>query len=92
MPAGLQVFGADGVLEIDLGQRTGRILGKVTSGVVAGAITVPEFSQGIPFYTVSLFNPGVTIFGPAVTISGTTLSWDFGFPSRESAIITYGVR
>jgi len=90
--AGLQVFGADGKLQVDIGQRIGRIIGKFNTGTSPGSITVPDFAQGSPFYLISLFNSGVTVFGPVVTISGTTLSWTFDRTPAEAGLITYGVR
>lgn len=95
MPAGLQVFNAQGVDILDITSNLGLHLGTIETGTKAGSIVVPGFAQGTPFYMIQGENPAYagTNAVPNVTISGTTLSWSwphqYGYFS--SVIIIYGI-
>ncbi|MDE1917675.1 MAG: hypothetical protein KGJ57_18150 [Sphingomonadales bacterium] len=98
--AGLQVFGADGVLRLDTEDATALILGQFTTGSGhgdSGSINDANLSLGTPFwYVISLAWPSGGFayvgYGPAVSISGNTVSWSWPHGDNGAvATIVYGV-
>lgn len=90
--AGMQVFNSAGAVVFDssTNKRYGRILGSVSVPEGGkGSRSVPEFSQGTPFYLTNSM-PGdfsVLPFAVRVNFSGTTISWEVA----RAAVIYYGV-
>lgn len=83
MPAGIQLFDANGNLHLDFTDRITKLLGQIdVSG--DGDLVVPEFSQGTPFYFTSPLgllgsNGWAPLFKrwPVITFNGTTMSWRY---------------
>lgn len=96
MPAGLQVFNADGVDILDITSNVGLYLGVIEVQTYGGSIVVPGFSFGTPFYMIQQESitygfPGYEAI-PFVTISGNTLSWSWSqYGSFEPITIIYGI-
>lgn len=90
MPAGLQVFNADGSLQIDIDSRLLRTLTHVSTGTTDGSATVIGAAQGsVVGIAVDSPESGVT---PTVTNSGTTVSWSFGSaPSGDRRAVTLDI-
>lgn len=100
MPQGLQVWNAAGVLELDLGTRTGRVVGVIDytpSSSNPQLVTIPRVSgetcwcyalhSGNGFVAAAITNPAGTALDP----NGNTLSISRqGFTSGACAIV-YGV-
>lgn len=103
MPTGFQVFDASGNLQVDITDRLTRVIGQVSTGSAAGAISVPAWdgSYGTPWVFVQQRNQSADQFGKrtvSATISGTTLSWTFEPSTGPAAswavlpaVIIYGV-
>lgn len=76
MPQGLEVYGPNGELEVHVGSRMTRMLGRVIDAN-AGSLNDPQLTQGSPFVAPILNLNGLmyprTV--PAATISGQTVSW-----------------
>ena len=80
MPAGLQVWDANGALILDTSTRVGTLIGSVNTGAVNGAIAVSLIGEPLfvvkqlsfPLYTVYIF--------PNVSIAGGVLSWVYPPP------------
>ena len=88
MTAGFQAFNAQGEVLVDVNTRIARVIDRVSSGAVAGSRVVDAFSQGRPWYMVTL-EAGINVTdGPQCRISGNTLSWS---ASINPGLITYGV-
>lgn len=82
MPAGLQVWGADGSPKVDITTRLPRFLGTYFAGAGAsGTITHPGLLTGQPecFCTMHATGiatwPGDNLVPPAVSFSGDTMSY-----------------
>lgn len=76
MPQGLQIWNADGSVQLDTSIRTGVELGSITF-TAAGSAVVPKFALGEPFFLLNkfgLWDTGIYT-KPVVSISGTTISW-----------------
>ena len=76
MPAGIQVFNADGSLQFDLDNRILRTLTSVLTGTNDGSITVSNASER-QLIAVEVSPPasGVT---PTTSVSGNQVAWSFG--------------
>lgn len=72
MPAGLQVWRADGTISLDTTTLLGRIFGavQVAQGQQSGIISHPQFQFGIPF-GIPLFDVGQSNFGQTASLSTT---------------------
>lgn len=95
---------ATGQVTLSITDRITRGLGAVYTGTSNGSITVPEFSQGEPWYfcsaPIEIFNAQR---GPRITRSGNVLSWDWDYPggtrttgegpplTRVPGLISYGI-
>lgn len=91
MPQGLQVWNADGSLQIDTNTNLGRFLGTVETGGVNGSLDVPGFAQGTPWFLVMLLGvASYNTFVPQVTIAGNTISWNYT-SGNFNALIYFGV-
>lgn len=97
MPIGLEIFEPDGQT-LFIGQRTGRVLGMVTTGTADGSYVDASLLEGTPFYQIvstDSIGSGLDVYGPGVSVSGSTLQWLFdpGTPGarRRPAVIVYGV-
>lgn len=94
MEAGLQIFDSQGSLIVDVGSRLARFMGSVNTGNHSGAIHVPGFNTGEPFYVSLLNTPTIlgTVAGPTIWTSGLTLHWAFDLHRPQSPVtIIYGV-
>lgn len=91
MQSGLQLFLANGAIQLDLSRRLPRQLGVANlSGASSGSITVPEFSNAQGWFTPLLGALRTTITLPIVRIEGNVLRWEW--PSgRAGAPIIYGI-
>lgn len=82
MAGGLQIFGADGRLFVDMSSSISQHQGDVITGAGNGSIQMPNLPAGKQrFYIVS---PVVDLQQwrgkkPGVTVSGNTLSWQYQF-------------
>ncbi|AEO14589.1 hypothetical protein MT_57045 [Pseudomonas phage phiPto-bp6g] len=77
MPAGLQLFYANGGVNLDTSTGIPRYLG-ITPSVFSGSVQVPEWSTQRPWYVVHRDVSGqspLNVDYLTVTVSGTTLSW-----------------
>jgi hypothetical protein len=77
MPAGLQIFNADGSLQFDTTKRVMRFLTVVATGTSNGSATVSGLNQGTPIAVVGTGSESNNN-SPNVTFSGDTVSWDWG--------------
>lgn len=95
MPHGLKIWDELGNVVLDTSVRVGRIIGRVNSGTTAGSVSVPDFSQGTPWFIVQpITSASFTSEVPNVTISNNTLSWTFPLSpdyTPINSIISYGV-
>ncbi|MCY1197858.1 hypothetical protein D3C85_1700840 [compost metagenome] len=95
MPAGLQVFNADGSLQFDSSTRLTRVLGYLWAGSNGSHID-DQLWRGAPFYFIaptSMVSIDSYANFPQVSISGNTVSWWFTNPNSEfntGAVIYYG--
>lgn len=82
MPQGLQIFNADGSLQIDTNDSITRFLTRITVPVSDGSVTIPGLNTGRPFYILMATNHLAEnprqLYPPVISISGTTLSWTWG--------------
>lgn len=100
MPQGLQVWGEDGSLVVDVTSRLTKILGSVNTGTSSGSISLSNLpiSGEIWYFSIGNFSsvPNPYAMPPKITLSGTTLSWyvESGIPNylKAPATIFYGVR
>lgn len=94
MPAGLQVWDANGVLVLDITDSLAKTIGTITTQhQVAGSITVPDVEGGTRAFVVKRAAPpmGLEWYAGArtdVTVSGRTISWTAGL---GPITFTYGV-
>lgn len=84
MPAGLQVWRADGSVSLDTTTLLGRIFGaiNVAQGQQSGIISHPQFALGTPF-GVPLFDVGNSNFGQAASLSTTVSMPNFQVIGNE---------
>jgi hypothetical protein len=90
MPAGIEVYGPTGVLQISITTRLVRISGTITTTAnVAGSVTV--VGSGTPFYyakdpnSAGMFSNATY---PEFTLNGNVISWT---AATRSLIIDYGL-
>jgi len=97
MPVGMEIYGPDGSTWLSMTTKFCRFFGYV---VVSdnGSMSIPEFSQGTPFYVVSPIDSTSPDGGhkPVVTVSGITMSWAYLFAPQAGRYkvtcrIYYGV-
>lgn len=75
MPAGIQIFNADGSLQFDTTNRIFRVLTVQDVGSTnTGSVTVTNNSGSVNVVAQPLSDTGTD---PAVTVSGSTVSWDY---------------
>jgi hypothetical protein len=96
MPAGIQIFDAQGVLIVDITDNLPRFIGSVYTGTSPGSIAIPAFSGGRGFaYSTDTTDtyPGDAVNRPIfqVTTSGISWSWGSGPPAIRPTTILYGV-
>lgn len=87
MPAGFEVYNADGSLQFDLTSRLFRTLTFQTVAGVAGSVNIPAAAgQGtiVPVGIVTSSGDGVA---PALSVAGTTVSWGAGLASRVNVLV-----
>lgn len=76
MPAGLEIYNADGSLQISIDSRLLRTLSAITTGTSDGSVVASGATQGsVVGVATNVPADGVT---PTVTNSGTNVSWSFG--------------
>lgn len=89
MPAGIQVFNADGTVQLDMSTRLFRTLAVTATTSSSGSTVVPGLSTaGTP---VAIIATGADAGGgdtKEVTFSGDTVSWTSG-PASEIYIMVY---
>lgn len=82
MPAGMQVFGPDGRLYVDLTYNISQHAGSVDTGGGAGSIALPTLPAGKRYfyYIVALSGTGENkgVY-PGVTITGNMMTWQYQF-------------
>lgn len=82
MTAGLQIFNADGSLQMDIGSRTLRLITALDVSTATGSTTQPNLSTGVAL--VGVIPVDYMKKTPTITRSGNTVSWDFtGIPVGE---------
>lgn len=91
MPAGLQVWDANGQMIVDTSTRLGRIVGVADITTATGSIIDANFADGAPFWVALPASNTSPSFGPKFTFSGTTLSWDFEGRTVSTHRVVYGV-
>jgi len=75
MTSGIEIYGADGSLQIGVDSRLLRTLTSVVTGTSDGSVSVPGAVQGtVVGVATNVPSDGVT---SQVTSSGTTVSWSF---------------
>lgn len=82
MPAGMQVFGPDGRLYVDLTYNISQHLGFVETGGQAGSTSLPLLPAGKRYfyYVTSVGGTGQNKGKyPGVTISGNSMTWQYQF-------------
>lgn len=80
MPAGLEVYNADGSVSFTTDTITGRYLGSFFTGTVNGSVFVSGFAGGSPWFFSAKGAGGddtTVVCVPFITINGTTISWSF---------------
>lgn len=80
MPAGLQVFDAQGNIVLDATHRIGKIIVSINTGTTNSSIVVPDLANaGQPFtYTTVDADYFAEWYAyPDIKITGTTVSWTF---------------
>ena len=78
MPAGIQLFHADGSINVDTSTGIPRYLG-VTDPAWSGSINVPEWATQRPWIVVhrdSITRSPLNVDYLTVSVSGTTLTWN----------------
>jgi hypothetical protein len=94
MPGGLQVFNADGSLQLDISDSLSKIVGAFNIAAnVAGSVGVPDLAGGSRIFIMKQAQPPLGIAGvnqgrSQITISGRTISWTAG---RDNVTVYYGV-
>lgn len=80
MPAGLQVFGSDGRLLVDMSFSISQHQGDIVTNGAGGSIALPALPPGkrrfyiiVPLVDTQLWKGKK----PSVTVSGDTLSWQY---------------
>lgn len=103
MPAGLQVWDANGRLIVDSGTFGGRVLGSFDASADSGAFTDVRLSgqRVFAFPLPTLVSTTAYALGaqaspyiPRLTVSGATISWQRGtfvYENRGTCIVFYGV-
>ena len=98
MPAGLQIWDANGAIVLDTPNPIGRFLGVVMNVTANGSVTNAKLATGRPFAFPQInftgYEPSDFPDAILISFSGTTLSWTFfeqGPGQRSSANIFYGV-
>lgn len=91
MTSGVQVWDASGNLIFDTPNRTGKVLGVVTTTTANGSVTDPNFAKGAAFWFA--YNNATGHYPPVMSYnSGTnTLSWTWNAGNTDTARIIYGV-
>jgi len=92
MSFGIRVRDEWGNVILDMGMRSGFIIGAVTLSTnnQSGSLADAGLSQGEPFYFLESSSLGA---GPDVTFSGTQMSWQSSDPSNVwGGDIYYGIR
>lgn len=82
MPAGMQVFGSDGRLLVDMSSSISQHQGDAVTNAAAGSIALPALPSGKRrFYIVVPLVDTQLGKGkkPGVTISGNVLSWEYKY-------------
>lgn len=88
MPAGIEVYNADGTLQFDITNRLFRTLSFQTGTGSAGSVTIPGAStQGTIRVAATLTDAGDDAAPPPVTISGNTVSWGAGAASKFNIMV-----
>lgn len=84
MPAGLECYDDEGNVLVSITDRITKVLGTINTNVSNGSLTVPEFSQGRPWFRAAALTQGIANETAAtVTRSGNTLTWFY--PSGSDA-------
>lgn len=83
MTAGCQIFDGGGNLKLQIGDRLGRFVGQVYTGVSNGSFGIPGTNTGEPFFLAvpmdykSQLGAGAIAGYPQFVLSGSTLSWTY---------------
>ena len=86
MPAGFEVYNADGTLQFDVTNRLFRTLSVVAAGTTDGSYTIPAGIVGTVAATVSDASTGSRGLSPTVSIGGGAVTWSFtGIPTDDRA-------
>lgn len=96
MPAGFEVWDADGNPIISITDRVTRVLGQVETGASGGSQHHPSLSEGEPWAYVQINQAlSFSYVAPSVYFSGNNIIWTYDVdPSHElpaPARIVYGV-
>lgn len=98
MPQGLQVFGENGKLLLDVTDRLTRVLGEFETGTTDGSITDPDLLSGTPWYvTYFIDSMDLAYKRPLhVKFTGNVLNWEWGIKTSSKDVcintkIIYGV-
>lgn len=89
MPAGFQVFNADGSLQFDTSNRLFRSFITIVTGTSNGSQNVPGLSAAGTPVVIVLGAGTATQTRPKVSVSGDTVSWTFsgGSPASSTLIV-----
>lgn len=85
MPAGLQVFNADGSLQFDSTGRIFRILARFSSGTSNGSQSV---SGVTPANAIAFISAAAIGYWPTVTVNTGSVSWTFPPEGATNVTIT----
>lgn len=100
MPAGLQVWDTDGVLQIDTSSYIGRLIGTIDASAATGSTSLAGLDSGLPFAIPVTQQIDGQYSGmesiPVCTFSGNTVTWTRQSPptgySMPSCTLILGVR
>ena len=88
MPAGIQVFNADGSLQFDISSRLFRTLTLQTTAGSAGSVTIAgASSRGTIAVAAMVTDASDEALQPSISVSGDTVAWGAGGASKLNIMV-----
>jgi len=87
MAAGLEIYNADGSLQMHIGSRAFRVITVADIGATTSGTISADLTGGTP--VVGMEGSGGDAKAPALTVTPTGVSWNYGsipVPERDSAL------